>query len=119
MGTRPYNIRLPPPVRLTLEGAVSEPNTPALLGLKVGAPDAPEKFISLPSRGISPVMVWLAENAEFMTTLSWGKGTLVVQAFALQLPPLVPLQVWVADVVNVILVLPPASPDLPVMAEAS
>lgn len=52
-----------------------------------------------------------------MTTLSWGNGTLPDQPLADQLPPLVPDQVWVAAVVKVMPELPPASPELPVMAE--
>lgn len=82
-----------------------------------GVPVAPVQLIDLPARGISRVTVCDPENAEAITTSSCGNGTRLVQAFADQLPPLVPLHVCVAPLVNVIPELPPQSPLNPVIAD--
>lgn len=85
----------------------------------VGLPVAPVQSMLLPRRGMSAVTVWLAENATLIVALSWGRGTRLVQALADQLPPEVPDQVWVAAVVKVMLVFPPASPEFPVIPDKS
>lgn len=99
---------------------VTEPNTELVVEpkLHVGVPVEPAQVMLRPSRGISAVTVWLAENAELIVTSSWGSGTRLVQALADQLAPVVPDQVCAALVVKVMPELPPQSPLLPVMADA-
>lgn len=77
---------------------------------QVGEPVDPDQLISLPSRGISAVIVCEAPHALPKTTVSCDRGTRVVQALADQFPPDVPLQVCVAGGVKVMPVFPPASP---------
>src|SRR5688572_19181249 len=79
---------------------------------QLGDPVAPAQVRLLPKRGMSALTLWLALKAALIVASSCGKGTRLVQTLALQLPPLVPLQVCAAGVVKVMPLLPPQSPEL-------
>ena len=79
-------------------------------------PPKKEKW-KYPIRGMSTVIVWLADIDAESSASSCGNGTLLVQAFADQFQPLVHDHVCVAAVVNVIHEFHKQSQEFPEIAE--